>query len=326
MINEEGKMTPEPPKGNENVIETRGVTKSFGQRIALKGVDLTVPRASAFGFVGPNGAGKTTLIRTLLTLTRPDSGSIRLLGHPMPKEYSLALAKVGGIVDEPLFYGHLTGRENLEIIAAAREAAADARIDPALARVGLADRARDQVKTYSTGMRQRLGVARCLLADPLLLILDEPTSGLDPAGIDEFRIMIRSLVSEGRTVFLSSHLLDEVEKICDHVAIIDQGSVLMQGPVAAVARRGKPAMRFRCYPIDEAERALAASPGVENVRRDTDALIVTIDAENREQVDATVSQLNRRLVESGVSVYGIETERISLEKRFLEVTSRLEAR
>lgn len=311
---------------NECVIETRGLTKRFGERVALNGVDLTVPQASAFGFVGPNGAGKTTFIRTLLGLTRPNSGSIHLLGYSMPMECSLALARVGGIVEEPLFHPHLTGRENLKIIAAAREPAADSRIDPALARVGLADRAGDRVKTYSTGMRQRLGVARCLLADPLLLILDEPMNGLDPAGIDEFRIMIRGFVSQGRTVFLSSHLLDEVEKTCDHVAIIDQGNVLMQGPVEAVAQRGKPAVRFRCHPIEEAQRLLSAEPAIENVRRDDNSLIVTVDADNHGQIDQIVSDLNRRLVEAGVSVFAIETERVSLERRFLEVTSPLQAR
>jgi ABC-2 type transport system ATP-binding protein len=309
--------------GGDNVIETYGLTKRFGHRVALNDVHLIVPAASAFGFVGPNGAGKTTFIRTMLTLTRPDSGSFRLLGHPMPRECPKALARVGGIVEEPLFYPHLTARENLRIIAAAREPAADARIDPALARVGLSDRADDRVKTFSTGMRQRLGVARCLLADPLLLILDEPTSGLDPAGIDEFRLMIKGFVSEGRTVFLSSHLLDEVEKICDQVAIIDQGNVLMQGPIEAVARGGKPAIRFRCRPVEKAAQVFSADPRVEDLTRDADSLVVTINAADRAQVDQVTGELNRRLVEAGVEVYSIATERVSLEKRFLEVTSRL---
>ncbi len=168
----------------------------------------------------------------LLGLTKPDAGSMKLLGHELPAGRTLALARVGAIVEEPAFHRYLTGRENLTIIAAAREPAAHGRIDGALARVGLADRANDRVKTYSQGMRQRLGLARCLLADPELLILDEPTNGLDPAGIQEFREFVRSLVEEGRTVVLSSHLLDEVEKICDHVAILDCGSIVAQGPIA----------------------------------------------------------------------------------------------
>src|SRR5881394_3725882 len=214
---------------NGFVVETSGLTKRFGERTAVANVDLRVPRGAAFGYLGPNGAGKTALIRMLLGLTSATSGTMRLLGRQVPKERAEALARVGAIVEEPRFHGHLTGRENLEIIAAAREPEAHARIDGALARVGLAERADERVKRYSLGMRQRLGVARALLADPELLILDEPTNGLDPAGIHEFRAMIRGLVEEGRTVLLSSHLLDEVEKICDAVAIVDHGRVVMQG-------------------------------------------------------------------------------------------------
>src|SRR5262249_6343455 len=163
-------------------------------------------------FLGPNGAGKTTLIRTLLGLTEPSSGEARLLGLPQPGKRAEALARVGAIVEEPRFHGHLTGRENLKIAAAARTREAEGRIDGALGRVGLSNRADARVKTSSLGMRQRLGIARALLSAPALLILDEPMNGLDPAGIIEMRRLIRSFVDEGRTVFLSSHLLDEVEK------------------------------------------------------------------------------------------------------------------
>src|SRR5271170_7731977 len=223
----------------EPAIETRGLTKRFGERTALDAVDLRVSRGVAFGFLGPNGAGKTTLIRTMLGLTRPSAGAMSILGHPVPAERSLALESVGAIVEEPRFHRHLSGRENLLIIAAARGPEAQARIDPALARVGLAERAGEKVKKYSLGMRQRLGVARCLLADPKLLILDEPTNGLDPAGIQEFRLMIRAMVEqEGRTVFLSSHLLDEVEKTCDAAAIVDRGKIIMQGAISELAAGG----------------------------------------------------------------------------------------
>src|SRR5579859_806698 len=203
------------PQAMDFVVETRGLTKRFGERLAVDSVDLQVPRGSAFGYLGPNGAGKTTLIRMLLGLTRATAGEMRVLGKPVPARRAEALKRVGAIVEEPRFHNHLTGRENLWIVAAAREPAAHARIEGALARVGLADRADERVRSYSQGMRQRLGVARCLLADPELLILDEPTNGLDPAGILEFLQMVRALVAEGRTVFLSSHLLDEVEKACD---------------------------------------------------------------------------------------------------------------
>ncbi len=313
-------------EGDDYIIQTYGLTKRFGERTALNNVDLTVPRASAFGFVGPNGAGKTTFIRTLLGLTKPTSGAISLLGYTMPREHSLALARVGGIVEEPRFHPHLTGRENLKIVAAARESQADGRIDGALERVGLSDRAHERVKIYSTGMRQRLGVARCLLADPLLLILDEPMNGLDPAGIEDFRLLIGSFVAEGRSVFLSSHLLDEVEKTCDHVAIIDRGNVLMQGLVEDIARRDKPSIKFRCDSTDAAARLIEGQPGVEHLERQEGSLVVTINAEQRSEIDIMVANLNRRLVEAGISVYAIEAERVSLEKRFLEMTSRLGAR
>ena len=177
----------------------------------------------------PNGAGKTTLIRVLLGLTQADAGTMPLLGYPVPRHRDRALARVGAIVDEPRFHGHLTGRQNLRILAAAREPAARERIGPALERVGIPHRADDRVAKYSMGMRQRLGVAACLLGDPELLILDEPMNGLDPAGMQEMRDMILSLVAEGRTVVLSSHLLDEVERTCDAVAIVDRGSIIRQG-------------------------------------------------------------------------------------------------
>src|ERR671937_2956226 len=189
------------------VVETVGLTKRFGGRTAVANVDLRVPRGAAFGYLGPNGAGKTTLIRMLLGLTEATSGTMRLLGRPVPADRAAALARVGAIVEEPRFHGYLTGRENLEIVAAAREPEAHGRIDAALERVGLANRADERVRAYSLGMRQRLGVARCLLADPELLIVDEPMNGLDPAGMEDFRQMIRGLVGEGRTVVLSSHLL-----------------------------------------------------------------------------------------------------------------------
>src|SRR6476659_6189112 len=221
------------------VVETFGLTKRFGERTAVDGVDLHIPRGVAFGYLGPNGAGKTTLIRMLLGLTRATAGTMRILGRDVPAERAEALARVGAIVEEPHFHGYLTGRQNLAIIAAAREREAHKRIDAALERTGLADRADEKVRKYSLGMRQRLGVARSLLADPELLLLDEPTNGLDPAGIHEFRDMIRGFVAEGRTVLLSSHLLDEVEKICDEVAIVDRGAVVAQGPIAELAAGGR---------------------------------------------------------------------------------------
>jgi len=227
-------------------VETHGLTKRFGTNVAVDEVELLVPRGSAFGYLGPNGAGKTTLIRTLLGLTRAASGTMSLLGIGVPAHRGRALARVGAIVDEPRFHPHLTGQENLRLLAAARGADADSRIAPSLARVGLADRAGDKVASYSMGMRQRLGVAACLLGDPELLVLDEPMNGLDPAGMHEMREMIQSLVEEGRTVMLSSHLLDEVERTCDAVAIVDHGRVIRQGPIDELTRGAGTVVQVDC--------------------------------------------------------------------------------
>jgi ABC-2 type transport system ATP-binding protein len=302
----------------DTVIETHALTKRFGGRSAVDGVDLVVPAGVAFGFLGPNGAGKTTLIRTLLGLTEPTSGAVSLLGLPQPERRRDALARVGAIVEEPRFHPHLTGTENLEIVAAARGRTATAPISPALARVGLAHRAGDRVKTYSLGMRQRLGIARCLLADPALLILDEPMNGLDPAGIIELRALIRSFVDEGRTVFLSSHLLDEVEKTCDHVAIVDRGRVLAQGRVGEIAGGGDPTVRIDVDDAAAARRLLAAEPLVRRVNDDGATLTVAVSD------GLGPADLNRALVGAGIGVSRLEPVRATLEQRFLDITSRLE--
>jgi ABC-2 type transport system ATP-binding protein len=304
-------------------IETTGLTKRFGERIALDGVDLRVPRGSAFGFLGPNGAGKTTMIRTLLGLTHATSGTMQLLGHPVPHERAQALERVGAIVEEPRFHMHLSGRENLTIVAAVRGPGTLERIDPALARVGLSERAGDKVKSYSMGMRQRLGVARCLLADPLLLILDEPTNGLDPGGIQEFREMIRAMVEqEGRTVFISSHLLDEVEKTCDAAAIVDRGRIITQGAIADLADGGT-ARHELIVGVGDAELALSTlggSPLVAEARRSDEGLRVVLAGDAQ-----SAAAVNAALVHAGVAVTRLEPVRHSLEQRFLQVTSRLDA-
>ncbi len=306
-------------------VETTGLTKRFGQRAAIDGVDLQVPRGSAFGFLGPNGAGKTTMIRMLLGLTRASAGSMSVLGHPVPAKRSEALARVGAIVEEPRFHPQLTGRENLRIVAAVRGPQTHERIVPALRRVGLIERADEKVKKYSLGMRQRLGVARCLLADPLLLILDEPTNGLDPGGIQEFREMIRAMVEqEGRTVFISSHLLDEVEKICDHAAIVDRGKILMQGAIADLAEGGS--RHELIVGVDDPVRALGvleASDSVLQAQRSDEGLRVVLGEVPDMSDTESAAAINAALVGAGLAVSRLEPVRQSLEKRFLEVTSRL---
>jgi ABC-2 type transport system ATP-binding protein len=316
--------TPVARGATELIIETSGLTKRFGARTALDGVDLRVPRGSAFGFLGPNGAGKTTMIRMLLGLTQATSGSMRLLGHPVPAERGAALSRVGAIVEEPRFHPYLTGRENLRVVAAVRDPQVRERIESALARVGLADRADQKVKSYSLGMRQRLGVARCLLSDPLLLILDEPTNGLDPGGIQEFREMIRAMVEqEGRTVFISSHLLDEVEKTCDAAAIVDRGKVVTQGAMADLASGGEARRHELIIGVDDADRALSAigeSALVQDARRSDEGLRVVLAGGPE-----TAAQLNAALVAAGIAVMRLEPVRQSLEARFLEITTRLDS-
>jgi ABC-2 type transport system ATP-binding protein len=256
----------------------------------------------------------------LLGLTHADSGTMSLLGYQVPKHRDLALARVGAIVDEPRFHGHLTGRQNLQILAAAREPAARARIGPALERVGILHRADDKVSKYSMGMRQRLGVAACLLGDPQLLILDEPMNGLDPAGMHEMRDMILSLVAEGRTVVLSSHLLDEIERTCDAVAIVDRGNVIRQGPIAELLAGASVELQIECSEPDRAKTLFDATAIGGQVDISSQGLAITMPSGTTRDV---VAEINRVLVDGRISVYRLQQVQASLEDWFLQVTSRL---
>ncbi len=312
--------SPTREAGSHWAVETHGLTKRFGDTIAVNGVELLIPRGCAFGYLGPNGAGKTTLIRVLLGLTHADAGTMSLLGYPVPKHRAAALARVGAIVDEPRFHGHLTGRQNLLLLAAAREPAARERIEPALGRVGILHRADDRVSKYSMGMRQRLGVAACLLGDPQLLILDEPMNGLDPAGMHEMRDMILSLVAEGRTVVLSSHLLDEVERTCDAVAIVDRGHIIRQGPISELLAGASVVLHVECSEPDRARALLESTPLGGDIELGQLGLGITLPAGTSRDV---IAEINRRLVEGGISVYRLQQIQASLESWFLQVTSRL---
>jgi ABC-2 type transport system ATP-binding protein len=303
-------------------VETHGLTKRFGENVAVNGVELLVPRGCAFGYLGPNGAGKTTLIRVLLGLTHADAGTMSLLGYPVPKHRDAALARVGAIVDEPRFHSHLTGRENLQLLAEAREPAARDRIEPSLERVGILHRADDRVSKYSMGMRQRLGVAACLLGDPELLILDEPMNGLDPAGMHEMRDMILSLVAEGRTVVLSSHLLDEVERTCDAVAIVDRGNIIRQGPISELLAGASIALQVGCSEPDRARAILEGTNIAAHIEVGPLGLTITLPAGTGRDV---IAEIARVLVEGGVSLYRLQEIQASLESWFLQVTSRLGA-
>jgi ABC-2 type transport system ATP-binding protein len=305
----------------EWAVESHGLVKRFGKNVAVNDVELLVPRGCAFGYLGPNGAGKTTLIRVLLGLTRADAGTMSLLGYPVPRYRDRALARIGAIVDEPRFHSHLTGRENLELLATLREREAMGRVGPSLERVGLSHRADDKVSKYSMGMRQRLGVAACLIGDPQLLILDEPMNGLDPAGMQDMREMIHSLVAEGRTVVLSSHLLDEVERTCDAIAIVDRGKVIRQGTISELLAGTSPVIEIECSDPARARSLLDTTPFRNGVETTPEGLSVTLPAgANRD----AVGEVARVLVTGGISLYRLVEARASLESWFLQVTTRLE--
>jgi ABC-2 type transport system ATP-binding protein len=296
------------------VLELAGVSKSFGRRgsevKAVCGVSLSVGAGEVYGFLGPNGAGKSTTIRMLLGLIAPTSGTVRLFGRDLGVDASV-LRRVGSLVDGGAFYPFLSGRRNLEVLARTHGGGGE-RIDALLDQVGLAGDAKRKVKAYSTGMRQRLGVAAALLNDPDIIILDEPVNGLDAAGIQEMRQLIRSLASgHGKTVFLSSHLLHEVQQVCDRVAIIHKGEVLREATVTGLLDEEASGLRVEAKPLDAAEAALAARWAVE---RNGESLTV---AATRAEAPEVVT----RLVEAGVDLFGLAPLQRNLEQVFLAITA-----
>jgi ABC-2 type transport system ATP-binding protein len=298
-------------------IEVSGLRKTFRRRLrtraaAVDGLDLEVPEGGVYGFLGPNGSGKTTTIRCLLGLVRPDEGECRVLGAAVPRGLSGVIDRVGSIVETPTFFGGFSGRRNLELLAGARSLPA-LRVDESLERVGLMDRADDRFRTYSLGMKQRLGLAAVLMKDPEVLVLDEPANGLDPAGLKEIRDLLRSLADDGRTVFLSSHLLGEVQMICDSVAILSRGRCIAQGPVDEVlAVRGGNAFVVRAAKIREAKRALDQA-GLKATFRGDKSLRVIAQSQGP-------ARITRALAEAGIYLTELRPEEISLEAVFLELT------
>jgi len=291
------------------VIETRDLGKRYGERIvAVDRLVMRVRRGEVYGFLGPNGAGKTTTLRMLLGLIRPTSGSALVLGAAPGSPQGLA--RIGALIETPTFYPFLSGRDNLRVLA--RYAGVpESRIEPALAEVKLAGRAGDRFRTYSLGMKQRLGIAAALLKDPELLILDEPTNGMDPAGMAEMRTFIRGLGRGTRTVLLSSHLMTEVEQICDRVGVISNGTLVGEGTVDEL--RGRESLWLRAEPLERAERVVRALRGIEQVAR--------IDGGLRVAADSTAAPaIARALVEAGIALAELRPERASLEKVFLELT------
>jgi ABC-2 type transport system ATP-binding protein len=301
----------------DHVIKLEGVTKRFGQLTAVDDVTVDVPAGRCFAWLGPNGCGKTTLIRMMLGLARTTSGQIEVCGHNVPHETMAALAEVGGIVEEPRFYPYLTGRRNLEVWAAHYGPEAKQRIDGALERVRLNERADDVVKTYSLGMRQRLGVARALLNDPKLLILDEPTNGLDPAGLAEFRELIRSFVDEGRSVFISSHILAEVQKMADDIAIIQKGKMIAFGSVDELIGGGRQQVYVRVSDAAAGSKLLEGAAFVKSVSTDEFGGL-TLGVEQAD--DQTLTEVGRTLFDAGIAVVSLYPLKDSLEQRFLEIT------
>ena len=294
----------------QHVIETKALTKRYGETIlAVDALDLRVRRGEVYGFLGPNGAGKTTTLRMLLGLVRPTAGDAAVLGAAPGSP--AALARIGAMVEAPGLYPYLSGGDNLRVLAG-HAGAPPERVDPVLAEVGLADRAGDRARTYSTGMKQRLGVAAALLKDPELLILDEPTNGLDPAGMAEMRSFIRSLAQGGRTVVLSSHLMGEVEQVCDRVGVIRDGALVAEGTVEQL--RGRATLRVRAEPLGEAAQLVAALPEVAEVATHGAVLELSADV-------ATAAAINRALVTAGIEVSEISQRRASLEDVFLELTA-----
>ena len=291
------------------VIETRALTKRYGDAIvAVDDLDLGVRRGEVYGFLGPNGAGKTTTLRMLLGLVRPTSGRVAVLGAPPGAPQGLA--RIGAMVEAPAFYLYLSGRDNLRVLAGHAGVGED-RVDAVLDEVRLTDRAADRSRTYSLGMKQRLGVAAALLKDPELLILDEPTNGLDPAGMAEMRDFIRALGKGGRTVLLSSHLMGEVEQVTDRVGVIRDGVLVAEGTVEDL--RGNAGLRVRAEPLPEAARLIRALSDVDEVTSVDGLLDVTVDT-------SRASTINRLLVEAGIAVSELYAQKASLEHVFLELT------
>lgn len=298
-------------------LETTGLTKTFGDHHAVNDLSLVVPRGSVFGFLGPNGSGKTTTIRMLLGLATPTAGTISVLGHQIPGELDQALPKVGALVEGPAFYPYLSGRANLVRIDSADRFSDSrtraARVESALARVGLKNAAHKKAGEYSLGMKQRLGLANALLKPRDLLVLDEPTNGLDPQGTREVRHLIRALAGEGITIFLSSHLLSEIEQLCSHVAVMSEGRLVASGTLDEL--RGSAETRV-IVDVDKTRPTLAVLK-----KR---GLVGSIQGDSRVVAavrhDFDSGELNRALVERGVDVRTLIVQQPSLEDFFVELT------
>jgi ABC-2 type transport system ATP-binding protein len=293
-------------------VEVRGLVKRYGELTAVAGVDLTVNVGDVYGYLGPNGAGKTTSLRMMLGLIRPTEGSVRLFGRD-PLESVRALEGVAGFVEAPTFYPYLTGRRNLELLAAFDGDSASERIDSSLEIVELSDRAADRVGGYSHGMRQRLGIAAALLREPKLLLLDEPATGLDPAGMRDMRLLIRRLADQGMTVMLSSHLLAEVEELCNRVAIVRTGRIVYEGEIADLKRGAGTVYRLSTTDDERAMAVCRAQPGISDIRVEHGRIVFSAD-------ERTVTELSQALIEAGALIREMAPQTVTLEDLFFSLT------
>jgi ABC-2 type transport system ATP-binding protein len=292
------------------VLQTRGLTKHFGPVRAVDGVDLAIRHSEVFGFLGPNGSGKTTTIGMLLGLIHPTAGEARLFGETVSPARTRSLRRVGALVGAPGMVPYLSGQDNLHLLARLNPGVKNGRVDAVLAQTRLSEAAPRKVAGYSTGMKQRLGLAAALLHQPELLILDEPTNGLDPAGMREVRDLIGALAARGVTVFLSSHLLHEVEQICDRVAVLNKGKVVAQAPVGELLSK-EPVLRVRVASPQAAVEVLRSLPGVSHLA--ANGAHVEVRGPQSEAVIA-------HLVASGLSPREVREERPDLESLFLKLT------
>jgi len=298
---------------DQPVLRAIGLSKRYGRRLALSGLNLDVPRGTVYGFLGPNGAGKTTAINLILGLIAPTDGHVEMFGLDARRYLPQALRRVGAVLEGPAAYPDLSARNNLRISASQSGVIDGRRIDEVLALVGLTTRQKDKVRGFSLGMKQRLALAAALLHDPELLILDEPTNGLDPAGMREFRDLIRELGRSDKTVFVSSHLLNEVEQMCDEVAIIKEGRLIAHGAVAELTRRGG-MLDLKVTDVEKAIEALRALDWARSVNSDgADGIAVEAPPER-------AWELSRALAEQQVYISEMRPRESTLEDFFLEVT------
>jgi ABC-2 type transport system ATP-binding protein len=301
-------------QGDTPVLRTRDLVKRYGDLAAVDEVSLSVPAGDVYGLLGPNGAGKTTFMRMLFGLIRPNSGSIELFGRPGVPGKVDALQDVAGFVETPRFYGYLSGRANLEILATLDRRGGNGRIDEVLEQVGLVDRAGDKVREYSYGMVQRLGVAAALMRSPRLLVLDEPTNGLDPAGIRDMRALVRELADGGITILLSSHNMLEVEEICRHVAIMRRGRLAFDGSMDELRARAED-VQYRLVTSDDARAAEVAGrvEGIHRVARGPDGV-------RFEARPDPVERLTTQLGGQGIGIRQLELPTTALETLFFRLT------